>query len=190
MQSRKQELLDGLIEYLIRHGPAGFSLRPAAAEIGTSARLLIFHFQSKEQLLLEVQDEMHTRLQRSLAALRDAEPPTHRAPLLRAFWDWATAEENFGYLCLHYQLHVLAIQSPGTHSRSLERHAQSWLQAIQAALPVSRRSPAFATLLGAVFDGLFIELMSTGDRKRTTQALGQFIRLAGQQAKTVNRPSQ
>jgi hypothetical protein len=28
-----------------------------------------------------------------------------------------------------------------------------------------------------VFDGLFLELMSTGDRKRTTQAVQQFIRL-------------
>jgi hypothetical protein len=28
-----------------------------------------------------------------------------------------------------------------------------------------------------VFDGLFIELISTGDRKRTTQAVVQFIQL-------------
>lgn len=39
MQTRKQELLDALIGYLVKHGLADLSLRPMAAEIGTSARL-------------------------------------------------------------------------------------------------------------------------------------------------------
>jgi AcrR family transcriptional regulator len=187
MTTRKQELLDRLIDYLVRHGPFDLSLRPMAAETGTSARLLIFHFQSKEQLLVEVLDEMQARLQGSLAALQAAGPGKKEVPLLKVFWDWATAEENYGYLCLHYQLHILAIKSKGVQAKYLQRNAQSWLQAIQAALPATRRSPAFATLLGAVFDGLFIELMSTGDRERTTQALDRFLVLAATPAKPARR---
>ncbi|HXC18203.1 MAG TPA: TetR/AcrR family transcriptional regulator [Holophagaceae bacterium] len=188
MRNRKEELLDGLIEYLVRHGPSDLSLRPMAAEIGTSARLLIFHFQSKEQLLVEVLDEMQARLQGSLARLQAAKPGPRRAPLLRMFWDWATSETNFGHLCLHYQLHILAVQSRGIYAQYLERNSENWLRAIQAALPAEKQDPAFATLLGAVFDGLFIELMSTGDKKRTTKALDEFIQLATQQTKTV-KPS-
>ena len=48
-----------------------------------------------------------------------------------------------------------------------------------ALLPAQERDPAFATLCVAVFDGLFLELMSTGDRKRTTQAIDRFIRIVG-----------
>jgi AcrR family transcriptional regulator len=189
MQRRKQELLDGVIEYLVRHGPADVSLRPMAAELGTSARLLIFHFGSKERLLAEALDEMHDRLQRSLIALGTAKPGSPRTPLLKAFWNWAIAEENFGHLRLHYQLQVLTTQSTGNSTRPLKRHSENWLKVIQAALPAPRRSPGFATLLGAVFDGLFLELMSTGDRRRTTQALDQFIQLAQPtQARTRRRP--
>jgi len=34
-----------------------------------------------------------------------------------------------------------------------------------------------ATLCGAVFDGLIMELLSTGDLRRTTRALDDFIAL-------------
>src|SRR5258708_24403513 len=67
--TRTAVLVEDLIGYLIRHGVADLSLRPMAAAVGTSARLLIFHFGSKERLLIEALDEMQARLQRSLADL-------------------------------------------------------------------------------------------------------------------------
>src|SRR5258708_10095578 len=81
--TRTAVLVEDLIGYLIRHGVADLSLRPMAAAAGTSARLLIFHFGSKERLLIEALDEMQARLQRSLADLlaggnRAAPPPPPR----------------------------------------------------------------------------------------------------------------
>lgn len=61
MSARKAVLLENLIAYLIRHGVADVSLRPMAAAVGTSARLLIFHFGSRERLLVAVLDEMQAR---------------------------------------------------------------------------------------------------------------------------------
>ena len=194
MQTRKRELLDALIGYLVKHGLADLSLRPIAAEIGTSARLLIFHFGSKERLLLEVLGEMQVRLQASFTKLLSAKPGARRVPLLRAFWDWAIADENYGYHCLLYQLQILAAQDPATYARFLKGNSMSWLKLVQPALPPSQQTQAFATLYGAVFDGLFIEFMSTGDRRRTTKALEEFIQLArshmqaAESAKPARRP--
>lgn len=182
MQTRKEELLNALIGYLQRHGLADLSLRPMAAATGTSARLLIFHFRSKERLLVEVLEEMQARLQRSFAQMGEG-AGEGRGPLLRVFWDWALKPENFEHLKLLYQLHILAAQSPKTYGRYLKSNSLNWLELIQAALPPERRDPALATLIGAVFDGLFIELVSTGDRRRTTQAIDKFIEIAGQPAK-------
>src|SRR5579859_3917570 len=95
--TRKQALLDACIAYLLKHGIADLSLRPMAAAVGSSARLLIFHFGSKEKLLGEVLDGMQARLQQSFTRLLQAESDTRVAPL-RAFWDWALARENFAYL--------------------------------------------------------------------------------------------
>lgn len=172
---RKQELLNKLIAYLAKHGIADLSLRPMAAATGTSARLLIFHFGSKEQLLQDVLEEMQARLQASFIAMAQAK---REVPLLRSFWDWALTEPNHAMLRLLYQLHLLAAQSPKTYGRYLKGNSLNWLELIQQALPSEQRDPRFATLLGAVFDGLFIEYMSTGDKRRTTESLDSFIRMA------------
>ncbi len=176
--TRKQELLDALIRYLVRHGLADLSLRPMAAASGTSARLLIFHFGSKEKLLAAVLTEMQARLQRSFSGLLAANPAPRRVPLLRLFWDWATTGENYDYHRLLYQLQLLAVHNPKVYGRYLKKISLSWLELIQPALPPAQQTPGFATLYGAVFDGLFIELMSTGDRRRVLESLEQFISLA------------
>ena len=175
---RKQELLDKLIGYLGKHGIADLSLRPMAAATGTSARLLIFHFGSKDGLILQVLEEMQARLQRSFSEFLSANPAPRRAPLLRLFWDWATSGENYHYHRLLYQLQLLAAQNPKVYGRYLKQISSSWLELIQPALPPAQQTPGFATLYGAVFDGLFIELMSTGNHRHVSQALEEFIGLA------------
>jgi len=181
MQSRKEQLTDSVIAYLLEHGLADLSLRPLAAKTGTSARLLMHHYGSKEGLLTQVLETMQARVRQSLSELlsksaagRTAKPP------LKLFWNWAIAGGNYPYLKLLYELQILAIQKPALYARYLERNAVNWLDLALTALSASDRSPALATLCCAVFDGLFIELMSTGDRKRTTQALDQFISIVGE----------
>lgn len=119
MLTREQELLDAVITYLVKHGLAELSLRPMAAAAGTSARLLIFRFGSKDQLLAEALEEMQGRLQRSIRALLAAEVAPRREPFLRVFWKWATSGERYGYHRLLYQLHVLAAQNPQVSARYL-----------------------------------------------------------------------
>ena len=175
VRARKDQLLEKLIAYLAKHGIADLSLRPMAAAAGTSARLLIFHFGSKERLLVQVLGEMQARLQRSFTAMAQGE---RKGPLIRTFWDWAIAAPNYDMLRLLYQLHMLAAQRPKVYGRYLKRNAMNWVELIQAAVPEPQRDPAFVTLLGAVFDGLFLELMGSGDRRRCTDALEVFIKMA------------
>jgi AcrR family transcriptional regulator len=177
MASRKQQLLEDLIAYFIRHGVADVSLRPMAKEVGTSARLLIFHYRSKEKLLLEVLDEMQTRLQRSLKELLANAGESRSAPL-RIFWDWALQEQNFAHLRVLYQLHILAAQDGKTYGKYLKRNSLNWLEVVLAILKPSQRSPVLATLIVAIFDGLLIEVMSSGDRRRATAAIDHFVEMA------------
>ena len=177
MSTRKAVLLESLIAYLVKRGIADVSLRPMAAAVGTSARLLIFHFGSKERLLLEVLDEMQARLQRSMGQLLGERSVARAAPL-RQFWDWVLKDANFAHLRVLYQLHILAAQDHKTYGKYLKRNSFNWLELVQAVLKPSQRSPALATLIVAVFDGLFIEVVSTGDRRRASAAVDEFISMA------------
>src|SRR6266568_8474793 len=51
---RRAELLDACYGYVLTHGLAGLSLRPLAAATGTSPRVLLYLFGSKDQLLREL----------------------------------------------------------------------------------------------------------------------------------------
>jgi len=123
---------------------------------------------------------MQARFRRSCEELlaKAARGRLKQAPL-RLLWDWATDAENYPYLKLLYELHILAIQNPSAYAKYLAGNSASWLEFALSALSDEHRSAELAMLCGAVFDGLFLEFMSTGDRKGTTQALETFIRLAG-----------
>lgn len=175
MSERKQELRDAAIGYLLENGVADLSLRPLAAALGTSARLLIFHFKSKEGLLEDVLAEVQSRLQTSFVAIAGTDPAVRRHSPMKAFWLWATDKRNLPYLRLMYEVHFIAVQNPRVYARYLQQASINWVDVIQAKLPDSIRSKATATLCAAVFDGLIIELLSTGDLRRTTRALDDFI---------------
>ena len=177
MNARKDELLNATIDYLAQHGVADLTLRPLSAAIGTSARLIIFHFKSKEDLLMEVMIAVQARLRNSLTSISLEDAAAKQISPMKLFWNWAIKKSNFPYLRLLYEMHFIAIQNREVYQRFLDHTSFSWLEIIEGYLPVEMRSKAVATLCGAVFEGLVIELLSTEDVGRTTKALDHFIEM-------------
>ena len=176
MSVRRDELIDQSLEYLLEHGVAGLSLRPMADHLGTSARLLIYHFGSKEGLTAAVMDEVRNRVQKSFARLL-ADPARAAEGLMSAFWAWAIHPQNIRCMQLLFEVQILAIQNPDRYERYLEGTSSSWLELIEASLPPAKEKRVLATLCAAVIDGLLLEYLSTGDGRRTTKALDFFSRL-------------
>ena len=177
MSERRAELIDKSLDYFLEHGAAGISLRPLAAATGTSARLLVYHFGSKDNLVAAVLDEVRNRLQKSFADLLASSRRGKRRSALQAFWSWTIRAENLPYLRLLFEVQVLALQNPDRYAQYLEGTSTSWLELIEGSLPPSRDRRSIATLCVAVIDGLLLEYLSTGDVKRTTRALKLFDRM-------------
>jgi AcrR family transcriptional regulator len=187
MSSRKIELLDAALKYLIEHGVANASLRPMAAELGTSPRILMFHFKSKEGLLQDVFEELQSRLQASLRAMAPSGSDSSRVPPLRRFWQWATSKENFPYFRLLYEAQIVALQNPQEYGRYLRKASGDWQAAAFDLMSPSLKSKAMASLCIAVFDGLMLERMSGGDMRHLTETLDLFISMASKAAPTSRR---
>jgi AcrR family transcriptional regulator len=177
--TRKDELTATLVECLLERGVADLSLRPLAARAGTSARLLVYHYGSKDGLLGEVLLVIQRQLHDSFLRTVEHAP---RAPLLRTLWNWALKRRNFAYLRLWYELQVLAARDGGP-ARHLERGTFERLGLFERALPRSKRRAALATLCCGVFDGLFIAVLAGGDRRRASAAIDAFVELAPQRAR-------
>lgn len=180
MSDRREELLDGSLNYLLEHGAAGMSLRPLASAVGTSARLLVYHFGSKDGLLAAVMERVSARLQASFSELSAAPRRGRKVSPLQAFWSRMTRDDTLPYLRLLFEVQILAIQDPERYAHYLEGISTDWLDLIEESLPPSRDRRALATLCIAVIDGLLLEVMSTGDTRRTTRALKRFEHLLTQ----------
>jgi AcrR family transcriptional regulator len=177
MSERREELIEKALAYFLEHGLAGLSLRPLAAQIGSSARLLVYHFGSKDGLIAAVMDEVRARSQTSFAASVAASGPGARHGVMKRFWAWIIHPANLPTMRLLFEVQALALQNPAVYARYLEGTSSSWLELIESSLPPSKSNRAKATLCAAVIDGLLLEYLSTGDRRRTTGALDLFSEL-------------
>ena len=183
---RREELLESAAGYLLRHGVAGMSLRPMAAAIGTSARLLIYHFGTKERLLVEAMGVIRTRARADLEAmLRGAPRDGDLGELIRGLWRWCTSTKNRSYLRLLFEVHGLALQYPKDYAGYLEGSVKHWIELLTDALRSSqgRAAEAIATLIVGTIDGLLLDYLSTGDLNRTTQAIESLA--SGHEALTL-----
>lgn len=138
--------------------------------------MLLFHFESKERLIRAVLEELNARLRASFAATTHGDTGS-KSPI-RCFWDWATNRRHLPALRLLYELQILAIQNPKEYGRYLKQMSLDWQAAALGAMSEPMRGEHVATLCIAVFDGLFLELMSTGDHARLTHALDLFVAMA------------
>src|SRR5437763_12041396 len=100
--SPREALLDAAVEYAVHHGVSDLSLRALAADLGTSHRMLIYHFGSKEGLLTTVAREVEARQRAALSGLDPAGAG-------REFWRRLTDESLRANEKLFFQLYGQAL---------------------------------------------------------------------------------
>jgi AcrR family transcriptional regulator len=174
---RRDELLDASIEYMLQHGVADLSLRPLAAKVGSKARLLIYHFGSKDSLVTEAMIIVRDRVQKAFAAMVENGRGHTASQIISAFWHWATSKQHQRYLRLFFEVHGLALQKPARYGRYLEGAVTTWVEMMAVVLPARmslQKRRALATIAVSSVVGLFLDYLSSGDRKRTSEALEIF----------------
>ncbi len=174
---RREDLLNATIEYMLERGVADLSLRPLAAKVGSKARLLIYHFNSKETLIAEVMIVVRDRVQEAFAEVVKNGQGRTPSQIMCAFWTWSTSRKHERYLRLFFEVHGLAMQKPEQYGRYLEGAVTSWVERMAAILPprlASAKRRALATLAVGTVVGLLLDYLSSGDKKRTSDALELF----------------
>jgi AcrR family transcriptional regulator len=176
---RRARTLAAAADYVLEHGLAGLSLRPLASALGTSTRMLLYDFSSKEELVLAVLAEIRHReaaLLASHARLTSASGPE----LIQAVWAWASSPERAPFMRLFFEVYVDAMAHPDAYSQQGQAMVTEWLQQFGSSLAGPATDPAdaaSATLVIAVLRGLLLDRLSTGDHERTDRALTRFTEL-------------
>ena len=165
---RRQELLDGAVDYVVANGVSDLSLRPLAAALGTQAPVLLHHFGSKEHLVVEILGGVRDRL-RSLGRTAEAENPRSG---LGAVWMWVSDPNQGQLMRLFFEAYGLALRHPDRYSDFIDHAIPDWLDE-----PLAAVDEISATLAIATVTGLVLDLLTTGDRLRVEAAMERFLLL-------------
>jgi AcrR family transcriptional regulator len=172
--ARRTELLEKVVAYSRQHGLAGMSLRPLAAAVGSSPRVLLYFFESKEQLVREV--IAYNR--REQVGLVEGELAAHPEDAYGRLWEWLADPGNAHVERLFFESFALSLRDePGAWEGYGAASVQEWLphlRPIASALVARVDSEIGATLLLAVLRGLLLDLLATGDSRRTREAMALF----------------
>lgn len=170
--ARQEYLLEACYQYVLGHGLTDLSLRPLATAVGSSPRVLLFLFESKENLVRTLlgrarQDEM-----RMLRSIRGAGRRMTQAEVALAVWEWLADPQHRGLLSLWVETYARSLIEPeGPWAGFAQATVEDWLRVLAPAGTRSRRPDPISTALLAVLRGGMLDLLATGDVRRVDAAV-------------------
>jgi AcrR family transcriptional regulator len=183
----RARLREQAVDYVISHGAADLTLRPLAKALKTNARMLVYHFGSREGLMREILAGLR---ERGDALIQEwfgkAKTPPTLAQFLLAYWQRMSDPRMRGVARLIFELYALALRDPRHYPGVLTDPVRYWEKLAGRAGRTPKIGKAEATLLLAATRGLLLDLCATGDRRRVTQALNLLARLLESDGKRLN----
>jgi AcrR family transcriptional regulator len=170
-QQRPQELRDAIVRYLIKHGLSNLSLRPLAKAVGSSPRVLLYYFGSKEKMVVLIVKEIR---QQQFATLGETNAPTF-AEACQIAWSRMIAPNSEPIFRLYFEIYGIALRNPKLYRAFLRDTVEDWLRNI--ADPLSRQgyersqARAFAAVVLAGLRGFMLDYCTTHDRRRLERAV-------------------
>jgi AcrR family transcriptional regulator len=177
---RRAELLAAVVAYAATNGISDLSLRQLAAALGTSHRMLVYHFGSKEGLLVAVVRAVEEQQRRFLANLGTG---TARSPVERGreLWERLADPAMWPYETLFFEVYSQALRGRPHTAEMLTGIVESWVAPVAEMMIADGVAPdaarATARLGVAVTRGLLLDLLATGDQDGVRAAMERFLEL-------------
>ena len=174
-EERPVELRAAILQYLIEHGITDLSLRPLAKAVRSSPRALLYHFESKEKLVISVLADMREQ-QRSLFAQIRTET---FAEACGEMWKTLSSPAFEPHVRLFFELYGIALRQPVLYKDFLASAVDDWLEFTVKQLREDgyrrREAMLVATTVLAGFRGFLLDLCATQDRLRVNRAVSAWL---------------
>lgn|SRR5215472_9243094 len=158
----KEKLLEAVVDVAMATGIADKSLRAIAAAAGTSHRMLIHHFGSRERLLVEVIRAVEAR-ERLLAAAMTGTPEEAGQRL----WEHLRSPQLAAQERLFFEVYGQALQGRKWAKPLLEGVVEDWIAPVAAAFEAAGTTKATSRIVArisvAVTRGLLLDALAKGE---------------------------
>lgn len=169
----RQELLERAVQYVLRHGVGGLSLRPMAKDMGTTARMLMHHFGSKEALVAAVLVAIEQGFAELTAVHRRADRSI--SFILKRMWSETASPAMDSTLRAMFEVWGQALLHPKRYESLLASLTEPWIELLRRRFEQAGHHAAdaavLATLAVGAFQGLQLVRLTSGQGPRTTAAL-------------------
>jgi AcrR family transcriptional regulator len=167
----RDRILDACVDHALAHGLPD-RLEPLAAASGTSTRMLIYHFGTRDGLLREILGRARRRQRDFFGELVSPRPDEPYPSTLRRAWQVMTGPAGRPYLSMFGKLREDDEQRlwPGFRRQA----TTDWLQPLEDGMRSIGR-PELGTLVLAVVRGLIMDIEATGDASRADRAFDDFL---------------
>jgi AcrR family transcriptional regulator len=168
-------LLEKVLAHAAAHGLSDTSLRDLAAAVGTSHRMLLYHFGSRDGLVAAIVAAVEARQREALRVI--AATATSPGEVVRRQWAQLADPALAPFVRLFFEVAALALRRrPGTEG-FLDDAVGPWLEVAgdvgrDLGLDVQEADVRAGI---ALVRGLLLDLVATGDRAGTTAALERFL---------------
>ena len=167
MTDRRAELLAAATGWVLENGLGGLSLRPLAAALDTSDRMLLYYFTSKDKLVAEIATGFGDTLAAGLPTVDPASPPSSARVWLDGVWHLFTDPMIQPAMMLLLELDAMGMRHPGPVRDAARRVSSQWVAAVGDALFAlgvgEDRRTAMAKVVGAALVGLVLEALVVHD---------------------------
>ena len=177
--TRRTQLLDAAYAYVLDNGISDLTLRPLASAIGSSPRVLLYLFGSKDGLVRELLARARTEELALLDALSERRPSRGLADCVDALWAWLADVQHRRLLTLWVESYARSLIEPRGPWRDFARQTvDDWLDILAGVQPHGRRKSAAGraerTLAVAVLRGSLLDLLATGESERVGVGVRAF----------------
>jgi len=179
---RRAELLDGATAWAAENGIATLSLRPLAAALGTSDRMLVYYFGSRDRLVEAIAAHAAEAIAATMAAIGPAGTSRSARTWLDRCWDLFGDPAARPALAVLFELDALGLRQPGPPRAAARNVATRWSAVVDDALaalgvPTRRRSGGLTAVVAGAIVGIALEALLDDEPQRPAGAITTLARL-------------
>jgi len=178
--ARREQLLERVTDDLAVNGLVDFSLRRAARAAGTTHKVLLYHFDGGDDLLLQAVLRLRARrIDRGLAAAAGGDGRS-LADRVRSLWPALTGPESR----VLDQVIGLAMYDPERYVGLAREASAQYLPALLSLCPVEwaqRRKLEVSELVLATLRGFLVDWRTSGDADGVAAGFDALVRALGRE---------